>query len=112
MKLNAKITDWLEIGANVNFQDRSDESSPVGLGGNYWDDNQMRESPFSSRYDENGNEIQYPRNGNPTNPGYNYHFNQQYIDLEKGYTVLNTIFNAKVTLPFGFTYSFNIMFVF
>ncbi|MBO5015336.1 MAG: TonB-dependent receptor [Bacteroides sp.] len=108
MKLNAKITDWLEIGANVNFQDRSDESSPVGLGGNYWDDNQMRESPFSSRYDENGNEIQYPRNGNPTNPGYNYHFNQQYIDLEKGYTVLNTIFNAKVTLPFGFTYSFNI----
>ena len=24
MKINAKITDWLEVGANVNFQDRSD----------------------------------------------------------------------------------------
>lgn len=108
MKINAKITDWLEIGANVNFQDRSDESSPVPLGGNYWDDNQLRESPFSSRFDENGNELQYPRSGNPTNGGYNYHFNMQYQDLEKGYTVLNTIFNAKITLPFGFTYQFNV----
>lgn len=108
MKINAKITDWLEVGANVNFQDRSDESSPVPTGDNYWDANQLRESPYSSRYDENGNEMQYPRSGNPTNGGYNYHFDQQYIDLEKGQTILNTIFNAKLTLPFGFTYSFNI----
>lgn len=108
MKLNAKITDWLEIGANVNFQDRSDESNAVPLGSNYWDNNQLRESPFAVRFDENGNEIQYPRTGNPTNGGYNYHFNDMYDELEKGYTVLNTIFNAKVTLPFGFTYSFNI----
>ena len=108
MKINAKITNWLEVGANVNFQDRSDESQAVPLGSNYWDDNQLRESPYASRYDENGNEMQYPRTGNPTNGGYNYHFQQQYIGLEKGYTVLNTIFNAKVTLPFGITYQFNI----
>lgn len=108
MKLNAKITDWLEVGANVNFQDRSDTSSPVPLGSNYWDDNQLRESPYASRFDADGNEMQYPRTGNPTNGGYNYHFQQQYIGLEKGYTVLNTIFNAKVTLPYGFTYQFNI----
>lgn len=108
MKINAKITNWLEVGANVNFQDRSDTSSPVPLKDNYWEDNQLRESPYASRYDENGNEMQYPRTGNPTNGGYNYHFQQQYIDLEKGYTVLNTIFNAKVTLPFGITYQFNI----
>ncbi len=108
MKINAKVTDWLEVGGNVNFQDRSDTSSPVPRGSNYWDDNQLRESPYALRFDADGNEIQYPRNGNPTNGGYNYHFQQQYIDLEKGYTVLNTIFNAKVTLPFGFTYQFNI----
>jgi TonB-linked SusC/RagA family outer membrane protein len=108
MKLNAKITNWLEVGANVNFQDRSDTSQPVPLGSNYWDDNQLRESPYSSRYKADGSEEQYPRSGNPTNGGYNYHFQQQYIGLEKGYTVLNTIFNAKVTLPYGFSYSFNI----
>ena len=108
MKINAKITNWLEMGANVNFQDRSDTSSPVPLKDNYWEDNQLRESPYASRYDANGNEMQYPRTGNPTNGGYNYHFQQQYIGLQKGYTVLNTIFNAKVTLPYGFTYQFNI----
>ena len=108
MKLNAKLTDWLEMGANVNFQDRSDTSSPLPLENDYWKDNLLRESPYASRYDANGNENQYPRTGNPTNGGYNYHFQQQYIDLEKGYTTLNTIFNAKVTLPFGFTYQFNI----
>lgn len=108
MKINAKITNWLEMGANVNFQDRSDTSSPVPMGSNYWDDNQLRESPYASRFDAQGNEVQYPRTGNPTNGGYNYHFQQQYIDLEKGYTTLNTIFNAKVTLPFGITYQFNI----
>ncbi len=82
MKLNAKITDWLEVGGNVNFQDRSDISQKVPLGSNYWDDNQLRESPYASRYDADGNEMQYPRTGNPTNGGYNYHFQQQYIDLD------------------------------
>ena len=108
MKINAKITDWLEMGANVNFQDRNDVSSAVPLGSNYWDNNQLRQSPYSLRFDENGNEVQYPTSGNPTNGGYNYHFNDMYDDLDKGYTVLNTIFNAKVTMPYGFTYSFNI----
>ena len=32
MKINAKITDWLEVGANVNFQDRSDGDIQVSLG--------------------------------------------------------------------------------
>ena len=117
LKLNANITDWLKMGINVNFQDRSDESSPVPFGfnlsenkvaDNYWDANQLRQSPFSPRFDTEGKEIQYPTNGNPTNGGYNYHFDQQYINLEKGYTTLNVIYNAAVKLPFGITYSFNI----
>lgn len=108
MKINAKITDWLEIGANVNFQDRSDGDIQVSLGSNYWDANMLRNSPYASMYDEDGNYEQYPMSGLPSNGGYNYYFDRQYYDLEKGYTVLNTIFNAKITLPAGFTYSFNI----
>ena len=34
----------------------------------------------------------------------NWYFEKQYIQLEKGYTTLNTIFNAKVKLPFNITY--------
>ena len=107
MKINAKITDWLEVGANVNFQDRSDGDIQVSLGSNYWDNNMLRNSPYASMYSENGGYEQYPMSGTPTNGGYNYYFDRQYYDLEKGYTVLNTIFNAKLTLPLGFSYQFN-----
>lgn len=108
MKINADITKWLTMSVNVNFQDRTDDSQAVPLNSNYWDSNQLRQSPYSLRFDDEGNEIQYPNSGNPTNGGYNYHFDQQYIQLQKGYTTLNTIFNATVKLPYGFTYQFNI----
>ncbi len=108
MKLHTRITDWLEVGANINFQERSDGDIQVSLGSNYWDSNMLRNSPYAPITDENGNYTQYPMNGNPTNGGYNYWFDRQYYELEKGYTVLNTIFNTKVTLPWGFTYQFNI----
>lgn len=108
MKIDTKITDWLQIGANVNFQDRSDGDIQVSLGSNYWDDNMLRNSPYASMYDADGNYEQYPMSGLSTNGGYNYYHYRQYYDLEKGYTVLNTIFNAKVTLPYGITYDFNI----
>lgn len=108
MKINAKITDWLELGANVNFQDRSDGDIQVSLGSNYWDNNMLRNSPYASLYDEDGKYEQYPMTSLPTNGGYNYYFDRQYYELEKGYTTLNTIFNAKVTLPYNITYSFNI----
>ncbi len=108
MKINANVTDWLEVGANVNFQDRSDGDVQVSLGSNYWDNNMLRNSPYASMYDEDGNYEQYPMSGLPTNGGYNYYFDRQYYELEKGYTTLNTIFNAKVKLPYGVSYQFNI----
>lgn len=107
MKVSGKVTKWLEIGANVNFQDRSDGDISVGLGTNYWDNNQVRNSPYSIHNNADGSLAQYPMNKNDFG-GYNYDFERQYMDLEKGYQVLNTIFNAKVNLPLGITYSFNI----
>ena len=108
LKINAKITDWLEMGASVNFQDRSDGDIQVSLGSNYWDNNMLRNSPYASMYTKDGGYEQYPMSGKPTNGGYNYYFDRQYYELEKGYTVLNTIFNSKISLPLGFSYSFNI----
>ena len=106
-KLNASVTDWLEVGMNVNFQDRSDGDIQVSLGGNYWEDNMTRNSPFAP-ITEDGHYVQYPMNGRQMNGGYNFFFQRQYMDLDRGYTVLNTIFNAKLTLPYGITYAFNI----
>ncbi|TDO99112.1 SusC/RagA family TonB-linked outer membrane protein [Flavobacterium sp. 245] len=105
MKVDAKITNWLEFGANVNFQDRSDGDISVGTGTNYWDANMLRNSPFANFKEANGDYARQPMG--PTIGGYNYYYDRQYMDLEKGYTVLNTIFNTKVTLPLDITYTFN-----
>lgn len=107
MKVTGKVTDWLEIGANVNFQDRSDGDIQVGLGTNYWDQNMLRNSPYSNYKEEDGSLSLYPH-GNTVKRGYNYDAERQYLDLEKGYTVLNTIFNTKLTLPYGVHYEFNV----
>jgi TonB-linked outer membrane protein, SusC/RagA family len=101
MKLNAKVTKWFEVGANVNFQDRTDGS--IDLDEDYF----MRNSPYADYADENGNPIQYPNDGSWSQRGYNYDFQKKYLELEKGYTVFNTILDAKMKLPFGITYQFN-----
>ncbi len=101
MKVDANITKWLQVGANINFQDRSDGE----LGIDY--DYQMRNSPYADYADADGNPVQYPLSKEYSQRGYNYDFQRQYLELEKGYTTFNTILNAKVTLPYGITYSFN-----
>jgi TonB-linked SusC/RagA family outer membrane protein len=106
MKLEGKVTRWLEVGANVNFQQRSDGDIQVGLGTNYWDDNEIWNSPYASHHDVDGNLVYRPMGDGPIYQ-YNYDFNRQYLDLEKGYTVFNSILTAKVYLPFNITYSFN-----
>lgn len=106
MKVEGKVNKWLEIGANVNFQDRSDGNLQPGLGTDYWDSNQLRNSPYSNYRNEDGSLVQYPM-GTDVKRGHNYDFDRQYLELEKGYTVLNSIFTAKVKLPYNITYSFN-----
>lgn len=109
LKLHTQVTDWLEVGAQVNFQNRSDGDMQVSLGSNYWDANMLRNSPYAGMYTEDGSYNQYPMTGFAANgAGYNYFFDNQYYDLDRGYTVLNSIFNVKVNLPLGFSYQFNI----
>jgi len=98
MKVEGKVTDWFEFGANVNFQDRSD--------GDLQPD-ELRNSPYASYRDDEGNLVMFPMNS-INKWGNNHDYRIQFVDLEKGYTVLNTILNAKVKLPFGIVYTFNV----
>lgn len=111
LKVNTKITNWLEMGVHANFQDRTDGtiSAPYKTG-SYDKNNKTMffNSPYSTPYDEEGNLLQYPMSGNSNNSGINWMFTSPYEKLDRGYTVLNTIYTAKVTLPLGFTYQFNI----
>ena len=103
LKLNASVTNWLELGANVNFQDRSDGDNAVD-----WGKQVTVNSPFAQHRNEEGELEIYPMGNVSGNRGWNYDFDQQYYERESGYTVLNTILNAKVKLPFNITYTFNI----
>jgi TonB-linked SusC/RagA family outer membrane protein len=106
MKLEGKVTKWLEVGANINFQQRTDGDIQVGLGTDYWSENEIWNSPYASHHDADGNLVYRPMGDGPIYQ-YNYDFNRQYLDLEKGYTIFNSILNAKIYLPFNITYSFN-----
>lgn len=101
MKINASVTKWLEIGANVNFQDRSDGN--INLDQDYF----LRNSPYADYKDKEGNPVQYPLSAEYSQRGYNYDFDKQYLELEKGYTVLNSLLNMRIKLPFNITYTFN-----
>lgn len=104
LKVDGKVTEWLNIGANINFQDRSDGNIATN-----WNRAITLNSPFASYRDADGNLEAHPQGSGLTGliRGYNYDFDRQYQDLESGYTVLNSIFTAKVKLPFNITYSFN-----
>lgn len=106
MKIDGEVTKWFQVGINVNFQDRSDGDIQPNLGTNYWDSNPLRLSPYASYKDDEGNLVHRPM-GPTQGYAYNYDFNRQFIDLEKGFMVLNTILTAKIILPFNITYSFN-----
>ncbi len=108
MKVDAKVTDWLDMGLNVNFQDRSDGDVTPSLDTRSGFNNMMRTSPFGTFRDANGNYERQPMGKNVSGQNYNYYYERQFIDKETGYTTLNTIFNAKITLPLGITYAFNI----
>lgn len=103
MKLNANVTKWLEIGANINFQDRTDGDNAVD-----WGKQITKNSPFASYRNEAGDLEIYPMGNIAGNRGWNYDFDQQFTERESGYTVFNTILNAKVKLPFNISYTFNI----
>lgn len=103
LKIDGKINKWLDLGANINFQNRTDGDLPVA-----WQTQVLANAPYASYKDANGNLLVHPMGDAMVNNfGYNYDFNRSYLDLDKGFTVLNTILTAKVKLPFNIKYSFN-----
>lgn len=104
LKVEGKITKWLEIGGNVNFQNRTDGNLAVD-----WNKQIVNNAPFAAyRNEATGALLANPMGRAMVNNfGYNYDFDRGYRDLDKGFTVFNAILNTKVKLPFNITYSFN-----
>ena len=114
IKVDGEVNKWLSIGANVNFQDRteSDLMNMDNIGGSdmfNWQTSILGNSPYALPYDDNGNLIAHPmRETTGYIGGYNADFDVQYKKLERGTTALNPILSAKIKLPYNITYTFNV----
>lgn len=118
MRLNGKVTDWLEIGGNVNFQQRDDKIEDNNSGkttrvpdyDQYWYANNLRFSPYAMKYDESGELNFYPMgsDGQRGQVYSQYDAREQYHDWKKGWMVLNSRFHVNINLPAGITYRFNV----
>ena len=102
LKLDAKVTDFLEMGLNINFQNRSDGDFTVS-----WREQIIRNTPYALAYDETGSPIRHPMGESGMNPGWNDAFDRQYKSLDKGSTVFNGTIYAKIKLPFNISYQMN-----
>jgi TonB-linked SusC/RagA family outer membrane protein len=98
LKLDATITQWLNVGANVNFQHRVQNDMKVDWGGQI-----INNSPYSLPVDDDGNIILHPM-GNVEGGTINSAYENQYKDKDNGWSVFNTSIYAKVKLPFNITY--------
>lgn len=101
LKLNTDITDWLSVGANVNFQQRSQNGQTVDWGAQI-----INNSPYALPYDEEGNMMRYPMGTNTGGSIYSM-YDISYRSQRDGWYTLNSIFNAKLKLPFNITYEAN-----
>jgi len=101
IKVDGKINKWMHTGVNINFQDRSDGNLEVD-----WDGQIINNSPYALPYDDNGQLDPQPM-GASVNQGANTAYHNQYKQLEKGFTVLNTTLYQTIKLPFNITYQLN-----
>lgn len=102
LKLSAKVTDWLSVGTNVNFQQRSEDGQTVDWGAQI-----INNSPYSLPYDDEGNMLKYPM-GTTAGGSINSLFDISYRTQRNGWYTLNTIMNAQIKLPFNITYQINV----
>ena len=98
MKLTTKITDWLEVSANVAFSDRSDTDMTIlfyNPRGGVSSNNVSQNNPFTSMYYADGTLNPHPNGETNSSKGYNYAYNQKYQNEESGTTTLNSILTAS-----------------
>ncbi|MGF1558049.1 MAG: SusC/RagA family TonB-linked outer membrane protein [Flavobacteriaceae bacterium] len=97
LNLDAKITDWLTIGANVQFAKQDNGSIPAQRL------QIIRSSPWGSEFDDEGN-IRLSPQDDPGAGAVNAFLRRDFsdrIDLDHAF---NSRVYAKVKLPLGFSY--------
>ena len=99
LKVNAEVTKFLEVGLNMNVQNRTDSGLVTD-----WQAQILNNSPYASPRDSAGTSLSNPM-GTGLNRGFNQAFINQYKLMDRGLLTLNSILYAKVKLPFNIVYT-------
>lgn len=102
LNLETSINKYITVGANAQFASRDEGSIPV-------DTHYQQMSPYSSLYDENGVMKQYPFDNGGQDGGTNPLLSRTYSDRFNMTYDLNTKVWGMITLPFGISYTLNIV---
>lgn len=94
LNLDMKVTEWLNIGMNMQYSYRDQSSVPASL------PNLYQVSPYSSMYEEDGTINFYPHGYLSPNPLINT------LGQDRDYTVQSLFASlyGEIKLPFGITY--------
>ncbi len=101
LRLDAKVTSFLEVGANLLLQTRDEGFQKVDWEG------MCSNSPYSTPYYEDGTLNPWPMGEGHQVPGVNSFYNLSMTDKSAGAQTVTGNFYAKVKLPFNISYQFN-----
>lgn len=99
INLETNVTDWLKIGTNTQFSNRSDNDITANTG------NADVISPFGTMYEEDGSIKRFPTNdARIANPLLEHYVDDYFYRVQ---TLNSTIF-SHITLPIGFSLQTNV----
>lgn len=95
VNIDTEITNWLTVGVNAQFANRTDGSVPIDL------TSASKASPYGMMYEADGSLKWYPHDYEKLTNPFIYTYNRD--KFNKTQTLLATLF-AEIKLPFGFSY--------
>lgn len=100
IRLDAKVTSFLEVGVNLFLQSRNEGFQSVDWG------QQIRNSPYSTPYNDDGTLAARPMGDSHQVPSVNSFYNNSLSSLSRGTQTVTSNFFAKIKLPFNISYQF------
>lgn len=100
LRLDAKVTDFLEVGVNLFLQVRDESFQGVNFTA------QMENPPYTTPYNEDGSLTPWPMGQQHSVPSVNSKYNLSMSSKSTGLQNATTDFYAKLKLPFNISYQF------
>lgn len=100
LNLEAKVTDWLNVGINSQFAIRDEGFVPAEWQMFY------RVSPWGSERSADGSTLRFSPQDDPGAGARHPLLRRTYTDRDQKFNTLNSRMYADVQLPFGFSYRF------